>query len=38
MIARSAADRIFEITVGIRRVKASKPVPTDEEEKKLQEE
>jgi len=25
MVARSAADRIFEITVGVRRQKASRP-------------
>ena len=35
MVARSAADRIFEITVQIRRQKATRPPPTDEEEKKL---
>jgi len=37
MLAKAAADRIFEITVGIRRQKAAKPVPTEEEEKKLAE-
>lgn len=37
MIARSAADRIFELTVQIRRLKAAKPQPTDEEERKLAE-
>ena len=37
MVAKSAADRIFELSVLIRRQKATKPVPTDEEEKKLAE-
>ena len=37
MVAKSAADRIFELSVLIRRQKATRPVPTDEEEKKLAE-